>query len=418
MAKKPAPKTALRRLLDKLGMSQAEFAKKAGLSKGAASMLINGYWRPVRKEAETLTRVRFALDGATPAQIARALAAPTPQNKTPGAANAEGLSVAADLVKGQRLPLPPQLQEDAEMLLAKQTLTQTTRQHFKLFRDPFADDVEEAKDVFLTPDIRYVREAMWATVRHGGMLGVVGESGSGKSTLRRDLVDRIQREQAAVVLIEPYVIAMEETDTKGKTLKSAHIAEAIVHAINPLTSLKSSPEARFAQLHQLLKNSHRAGNRHVLVIEEAHCLPTATLKHLKRFLELEDGFKKLLSIILVGQPELRKKLSESNPEVREVVQRCEVVELPALDNHLQAYLDFKLKRVGVESAQVFDKGAVDALRAKLSFAAPSGKGRAFGQATQNSLLYPLAVANVVSAAMNLAVSIGAPMVTADLVKEV
>ncbi len=46
----------------------------------------------------------------------------------------------------------------------------------------------------------------------------------------------------------------------------------------------------------------------LLVIEEAHGLPTATLKHLKRFFELEDGFKKLLGIVLIGQTELRMNL--------------------------------------------------------------------------------------------------------------
>ena len=304
------------------------------------------------------------------------------------------------------------------MLLRKQTITQATRQHFKLVKDPFTDDVQEAKDVFLTPDVRYVRETIWQTVRHGGLQAVVGESGSGKSTLRRDLADRIVREQANVVVIEPYVLAMEENDMKGKTLKSAAIAESIIVAINPLVRPMRSAEARFRQLHELLKNSHRSGQKHVMVIEEAHCLPTATLKHLKRFFELEDGFKKLLSIILIGQPELRQKLSEKNPEVREVVQRCEIVELPPLDNHLEAYLKFKLERVGGTVDAVFDKGAIDAIRTKLSLNTNSaGKARAFGQPVQGSLLYPLAVANLVAAAMNLAVNLGAPLVTADLVME-
>jgi hypothetical protein len=57
----------------------------------------------------------------------------------------------------------------------------------------------------------------------------------------------------------------------------------------------SSPEARFRQLHEVLRDSHRTGARHVLLIEEAHCLPVPTLKHLKRYLELKDGMKPLLS---------------------------------------------------------------------------------------------------------------------------
>ena len=41
------------------------------------------------------------------------------------------------------------------------------------------------------------------------------------------------------------------------------------------------------------KNSSEAGYSHLLIIEEAHSLPIATLKQLKRFFELEDGYKNL-----------------------------------------------------------------------------------------------------------------------------
>jgi type II secretory pathway predicted ATPase ExeA len=413
----------LKALLEKQAITQGDISRETGLSKGSVSHIVSRGHYPVRgglmfKRTIAAMLVRA---GANPAQVTAVMYAT--KNKTPSAPHAEGLSTSmqnmpVSLCQSEPLSKQPTEEKEDPMLLRKQTIAQATKQHFKLFKDPFTDDVQEAKDVFLTPDVRYVREAMWQTVRHGGMLAVTGESGSGKSTLRRDLADRIVREQASVVVIEPYVLAMEENDMKGKTLKSASIAEAIITAISPLTRPMRSAEARFRQLHSMLKDSHRAGNRHVLVIEEAHCLPTATLKHLKRFFELEDGFKKLLAIILIGQPELRQKLSEKNPEVREVVQRCEVVELPPLDNNLEDYLKFKLTRVGGDMAAVFDKGAVDALRNKLSLTTGGGgKARAFGQTVQGSLLYPLAVANLVGAAMNLAVSIGAPLVTADLVME-
>lgn len=417
--------TPLRVLLDSLGISQGYIAHETGLGKASVHRIVNAGHYPSRGAAmlQQALRTMLKAKGASKKQIDSAI--PATKNKTLGTPHAKGPSTDAGSSKPTPVipsqsnkPLSQLTEKEVLMLLRKQTLTQATRQHFKLFKDPFQDDVQEAKDVFLTADVRYVREAMWQNVRHGGILAVIGESGSGKSTLRRDLADRFVREQASVVLIEPYVLAMEESDAKGKTLKSASIAESIITAISPLATPKRSAEARFKQLHQLLKDSHRAGNRHVIIIEEAHCLPIATLKHLKRFFELEDGFKKLLSIILIGQPELRQKLSEKDPVVREVVQRCDVVELPPLDNHLEAYLTFKLQRVGADMATVFDKGGVDALRSKLSFShSGTSKSRAFGQSAQASLLYPLAVANLVSAAMNMAVSIGAPLVTADLVME-
>lgn len=48
--------------------------------------------------------------------------------------------------------------------------------------------------------------------------------------------------------------------------------------------------------------------------------------------------------MLIGQPELADKLSERNMEVREVVQRCEVVELLPLDNSLEEFLTFAATR--------------------------------------------------------------------------
>lgn len=300
------------------------------------------------------------------------------------------------------------------MLLRKQNLTSAAKKHFQMTRDPFTDDLQTNEDVFLTDDVRYVRETLWHTARHGGFVAVVGESGAGKSTLRRDLLDRIRRENQQIVVIEPYVLGMEGNDQTGKTLKAAHIAEAIVAAAAPLESVKRSSEARFRQVHRALKDGVRSGMKYLLVIEEAHGLPIATLKHLKRFFELEDGFKKLLGIVLIGQPELRMKLSEQNHEVREVVQRCEVIELMPLDSQLEEYLKFKFQRVGKPLTDVLEPAAVEAIRGKLTF---NNSGRSVKEAQTVSLLYPLAVHNLLTASINLAANLGFAKVSADIVKE-
>lgn len=295
------------------------------------------------------------------------------------------------------------------MLLRKQPLLPETKRAFGLFRDPF-DDLQSAEDMYVSPDIRYIREAMYQAARHDGFLAIVGESGAGKSTLRRDLINRLNAEGAPVVVIEPYVLAMEDNDTKGKTLKSTHIAEAIMAAVAPLEKAKSSPEARFAQLHRALKTSHESGFRHCLIIEEAHSLPIPTLKQLKRLRELEVGFTKLVSIILIGQPELKVKLSERNGEVREVVQRIEIAELtPVGAGRVDEFLAFRLGRVGKKLGEVIDTGGIQALVSRLTSTSRDGA---------RTLLYPLAIGNLLVAAMNLAVRIGEPIVTADVMREV
>ncbi|KFK92751.1 MULTISPECIES: ExeA family protein [unclassified Serratia (in: enterobacteria)] len=305
--------------------------------------------------------------------------------------------------------------KEENMLLKKQVLLPDTRKHFGIFRNPFDEAaMQSTEDVFLTPESRYVRESMYQTAKYGGFIAVHGESGSGKSTLRRDLIDRINREHAPIVVIEPYVLAMEDNDRTGKTLKAASIAEAILSTIAPLERLKSAPEARFRQLHRILKESARVGHSHVLIIEEAHCLPVPTLKHLKRFFELEDGFKKLISIILIGQPELQQKLSERSQEVREVVQRCELVRLDPLDAHLDAFLAHKFTRAGVEMDKVLAPSAVDAVRERLSLRRKNGNSAV----ETVSLLYPLAIGNLVTAAMNLAAENDIPIVDANIIRSI
>lgn len=303
------------------------------------------------------------------------------------------------------------------MLLRRQVMHQATRKHFGLSFDPFARDLESHDDVFESQDVRYVRESMWATARHGGLLAVVGESGSGKTTLLDDIEDRIKRTGEPLVLVRPDVTGMEANDKRGRTLRVAHIQEAILTAIAPLERPRQSPQARADQVRRVLSASRDAGKRCCVAIDEAHALPIATLKHLKRLLEIKQGFTRLLSIILLGQPELGLRLSERNPEVREVVQRCEVVTLEPLGHQMESFLEFKL--AGAQQGNkglraVIDEGGLQAMRERLQMSAQrAGMGN-----QPRSLAYPLAVGNLFAAACNVAAEAGAPQVTAEAVMEV
>ena len=302
--------------------------------------------------------------------------------------------------------------ESAYMLLRKQTINRDARAHFRIPRDPFTDEMTQDADVYLSDDIRYVRAAMRQTAQHGGMLAVIGESGSGKSTLRHDLIDWININHEPITVIEPYVLGLEDNEVKGKSLKSMDISSAIISSINPQAKPRRSAEARARQMHELLKNSALSGRKHLLIIEEAHGLPIPTLKHLKRFYELQEGFKKLLSIILIGQTELQTKLSEYNPEVREVVQRCEVVNIKPLDFKVEEYIKHKFARVDMDYTALFDASAFNEIIKRLRVASNRR-----GEKQVRSLCYPLAVNNLVSNALNLAARIGSPTVTGEIIIE-
>ena len=305
---------------------------------------------------------------------------------------------------------PIESEQEEVMLLRFESLTPQAKQQFGLARSPFVDDVRSRSDVFGSQNTRYVRAALLDAAVNHGFVAIVAESGAGKSTLVSELEERLIDEGRQVIIIRPYVLAMEADDTKGRTLKSAAIAEAIIRTLDPSVRIKSTPDARFSQLEALLKTSRAAGYSHLVVIEEAHCMPKPTLKHLKRFLELRQGLSRLLGICLVGQPELLTLLSDKSPEVREVMQRCEIIELSPLDNDLEAYLKHKFERAGTKVEDVIATDAYDAIRARLIRMPRGGK-----PSDALSLCHPLVVNNLVTRAMNAAAAAGWPKVDAQVI---
>lgn len=287
---------------------------------------------------------------------------------------------------------------DLDSLGETEMLSPNAKKHFGLFRDPFTDDVNSSEDVFLSAEQRYIRESMFYTAKHGGLLAVVAESGGGKSVLRRDLIDRINRESQPITVIFPRVV--------DKTrMNAGSICEAIIKDLQPEAKLPQSLESKARVVEKVLKASGQAGNAHVIVIEEAHDLTIHTLKLLKRFWELEDGFRKLVSIVLIGQPELKQKLDErSYPEAREFIRRCELVELMPLNRHLEDYLAFKFKRIGKETSDIFTADACDAMRELLN-------RKRLGS-------YPLIVNNLVTKALNLCAEIGEDKVSAEVIGQI
>ena len=123
----------------------------------------------------------------------------------------------------------------------------STRQHFKMLRDPFADPLG-VEDVYLNPDSRFVRETMHDAAVNGNFLAVVGESGSGKSTLREELVERLRLNGESVIVVEPYTLSMAESEKNGKPLRAPHIAEAIISTVSPGTGVPSSHTVHRPQL--------------------------------------------------------------------------------------------------------------------------------------------------------------------------
>lgn len=286
-----------------------------------------------------------------------------------------------------------------------QMLTPAARRHFRLFADPFARDPEAPEDVFVGADQQYALESLFDAIRNARLFALVGESGSGKTTLIDLVKDRIAREHLPIRVLQPML------PDKGSLTGNA-ILQAIVHDLRPGEKLRASLEGRSRQAHQLLLETAEAGTANVLLFEEAHDLPIAALKSLKRFHEFKTGWKRLLSIVLVGQPELMQKLgTDGAVEAREVARRLEHITLLPLDGELEAYVGHRLARAGARTEDLFDPDAWPAIRDKLK-----GTVRRAGGIERVSMTYPLLVHNLLTKTLNVAAQDGIGRVDANVVR--
>jgi len=288
----------------------------------------------------------------------------------------------------------------AETIKEAEMLTPTTKKHFKIFADPFLNDVQQGADVFMSESHRYVHAAMMDAARNGGFVAACGECGAGKSIMRRKLIGELNA-SGDVRVVEPQTIDKNE-------LNAGHILDAIILDLDPNAVPKRTREAKARQVRNALLASSRAGMRHVLIIEEAHDLSISTMKQLKRLWEIEDGYRKVLGIIMVGQPELQIRLNrQTHPEMREVILRCLICTLESLNrNDCEAYLHLKFDRTRKPLHEVLADGCIDAVMARLT------------TRTGYPTVYPLYINNLIAKAMNAAAQIGAPLVTAEIIEGV
>jgi type II secretory pathway predicted ATPase ExeA len=399
------------------GVSIADFARGTGLSRTTAYRLVtDGVW-PIRDAGarERVTAFLARLPGGDDSVFDAEIWDDLEQvwNEM-----GHGLRVGACKKTGAasgRVPRPdipettgPEntFAKEHHMLITKCDLTQAARDWWGLPPEALVTPWRR-EHVFLGGGMRVAYEHMLLKARHGGMLAVVGESGSGKTTLKDLLVTDLAG-QGDVIVIEPHTQRMEETDKTGKTLRGGDIVEAIMREIAPAQKLRRTAEAQLNQVAACLGESldeHRE-RRHLLIIDEAHSLPKPTLRHLKRFLEMKNpkikGLQRpMLSIILLGQPELGTRLSPYDQTVREVWQRCETVHLPPVGKALAEYLAFRLGK----AAAAF---APDAL-VKLTEILMGRDGASF--------LYPLAIDSWAAEILNTSTGLG-KTITAAHVAEV
>lgn len=302
---------------------------------------------------------------------------------------ASAIGAAISTKKKQGPPIVPgdplEIDEKEEPML-----TQRAMKHFRLFRNPFVGDVRQVKDIYMGEEHVFLREMMFEVAKHAGFCAIVGEVGSGKSIMRKAVVTKLM--QDGVKVIYPRIIDKSR-------ISPVSLIDAIIMDISDETPRRSL-EAKTRQAERLLR-SHAERTTQVLIIEEAHQLSNSAIKCLKQIYELEDDFRKLIGIILIGQTELKHLLDEArHPELREVIRRITIAEITDLGKQdIGPYLKHKFAPLGSgKYEEIFAPDAVDALLQRLPQKA-----------------YPLSVNNLVARAMNLAAEMGEAKVTAEVV---
>lgn len=206
----------------------------------------------------------------------------------------------------------------------------------------------------IAPDPRYLylsdrhKEAlahlMYGVQGQGGFIVITGEVGTGKTTVCRCFIENAPEHVDIALILNPRLSARELLSAICDELGIAHAANAtikiLVDAIN-----------------QDLLKAHAAGRHKVLIIDEAQNLSAEVLEQLRLLTNLETAEKKLLQIVLLGQPELQDILAL--PELRQLNQRVTArYHLDAIDQaELPAYLQYRLSVAGLRG-DLFSAGAV------------------------------------------------------------
>jgi len=274
------------------------------------------------------------------------------------------------------------------------------QKHLGLTRDPFDNEIDSAEDVMPTKQHQRVLSRMLDAARNCKFLAVVGPVGSGKTIVKTLFIEELKRKQNFLIS-EPHIISKEKcsptniiTAMTDDFLYGAKRTEAMKN-VNPMRG--GDLEERSRWVHALLRLKISEGKKLVLLIDEAHGLREETLRSLKRFHELQEGFKKLISIILVGQEELMNVL-HGNYALREVSARINIVEMKPINNLVDDYLTHKLSRAGVELIKVMDESAIKTVKRLLPKAVP------------------LSVNNLASRSIEEAYNLGVWPVTGDIVE--
>lgn len=161
-----------------------------------------------------------------------------------------------------------------------------------------------------------------------GLILLTGEVGTGKTTTCKVLMNKLPSHYKSSLILNPYFNATQ-------------LIKAVLDDFG-ITVNGKSKLAMIQALNDFLLKTHQDNSTAVLIVDEAQDLSASQLEQLRLLSNLETDYAKLLQIVLVGQPELRDKLSQY--KLRQIKQRVAVQYTlsPLSRGDIKNYIEFRI----------------------------------------------------------------------------